>query len=74
MANLTTAFGAQFGLPYAPAPRRLRWGTREIAVCRDFRKRFYHVRPVIDCCPGVEPGHLEVLFLRKWLVILSKAR
>lgn len=73
MAHSTTAFGPQFGLSDLPTPRLLRWGTREIAVCRDFRKRFYPVRPLIDCRPGVESGHLEVLFFRKWLVILSGA-
>jgi hypothetical protein len=74
MTHLTAASGTQFGLSYVPASCLLRWGAREIAVCKDFRKRFYRVRPVIDCRPGLEPGHLEILFFRKWLVILSKAR
>lgn len=74
MAHLVTAFDTQFGLSYTPASHLLRWGKRQITVCRDFRTRFDHVRPIIDCRPGVEPGHLEILFLRKWLVILSRAR
>lgn len=74
MAHLTTDFSTSFRPAYAPAPRPLRLGTREITVRRDCRTRFYRVRPVIDCRPGMEPGHLEVLFFRKWLVILSGAR
>jgi hypothetical protein len=42
-------------------------------VTRDFRKRFYPVNPIIECDTGVEPGHVEVLLLRRWLLILSKA-
>lgn len=74
MANLNTSLDGRFGLEYAPSSFLLRMGRREIFVCRDFRKRYYHVNPVIDCSPGVEPGHVEVLLLRRWLVILSKAR
>lgn len=74
MANVLPTFIIPFDLSNAPAPRRLRWGARQVAVCRDFRTRFYRVRPLIDCRPGVEAGHLEVLFFRKWLLILSKAR
>jgi hypothetical protein len=48
-------------------------GRREMLVCRDFRKRFYAVNPIIECDTGIEPGHVEVLLLRRWLLILSKA-
>jgi len=74
MAHLNNSFSARFGLEYAPTSFLLRLGRREIFVCRDFRKRYYSVNPIIDCSTGVEPGHLEVLLLRKWLVILSRAR
>lgn len=74
MAYLNNSFGTRFGLEYAPTTFLMRLGRREIFVCRDFRKRFYTVNPVLDCSTGVEPGHLELLVLRKWLVILSKAR
>lgn len=74
MASITTAFDTQFGLSYTPASHLLRWGTRQITVCRDFRTRFGQVHSVIDCRPGVEPGHLEILLFHKWLVILSRAR
>jgi hypothetical protein len=74
MANLNQSFSPRFGLEYAPTSFLMRFGRREIFVCRDFRKRYYSVNPLIDCSTGVEPGHLELLVFRKWLVILSKAR
>lgn len=74
MAHLNQSFGTHFGLEYAPTSFLLRLGKREIFVCRDFRKRYYKVNPIVDCSPGVEAGHLELLVLRKWLVILSRAR
>jgi len=74
MANSPTYFGSQFGLGYAPTPPLLRWGRREVFVCRDFRKRFYSVNRVVDCSSGAESGHLEILLFRKWLVILSATR
>lgn len=74
MANMNHSFGARFGIEYAPMSFLLRLGRREIFVCRDFRKRYYRVNPVIDCSTGVEAGHLELLVFRKWLVILSKAQ
>jgi len=74
MAHMNSSFTARFGLEYAPTSFLVRFGRREIFVCRDFRKRYYHVNPVIDCSTGVEPGYLELLLLRRWLIILSKAR
>lgn len=74
MAHLNNSFGPRFGLEYAPTSFLIRLGKREIFVCRDFRKRYYNVNPIIDCSSGVEPGHVELLLLRRWLVILSKAR
>ena len=74
MANLNSSLSPRFGLEYAPTSFLMRMGRREIFVCRDFRKRYYSVNPIIDCSAGVEPGHLEVLLCRRWLVILSKAR
>lgn len=74
MAHLNNSFGTRFGMEYAPTSFLMRLGKREVFVCRDFRKRYYRVNPLIDCSTGIEPGHLELLLLRKWLVILSKAR
>lgn len=61
-------------LECAPTSFLLRLGRRELFVCRDFRKRYYRVNPVLDCSTGIEPGHLEFLLFRRWLVILSRAR
>ena len=68
-----TTLNSNFGMEYAPTPFMMRIGRREVLVTRDFRKRFYPVNPVIECDTGVEPGHVEVLLLRRWLLILSKA-
>ena len=66
---------ARFGLESCtPSSFTLRLGRREIFVCRDSYERRYRVNPVIECSAGMEPGHLEVLLLRRWLVVLSKAR
>ena len=68
-----TTLNSNFGMQYAPTPFMMRLGRREVLVTRDFRKRFYPVNPVIECDTGVEPGHIEVLLMRRWLLILSKA-
>lgn len=73
MANLHTT--AHDPAPeYAPASVSVRLGRREISVCRDFRKRYYAVNPVLDCSTGSERGYIEIVLLRRWLIILSKAR
>ncbi|RJF96069.1 hypothetical protein [Noviherbaspirillum saxi] len=74
MAHLNHSFSPRFGLEYAPTSFLVRFGKRELFVCHDFRKRYYKVNPVLDCSTGVEAGHLELLVLRRWLVILSRAR
>jgi hypothetical protein len=71
--NVMTTLNSNFGMEYAPTPFMMRIGRREVLVTRDFRKRFYPVNPVIECDTGVEPGHVEVLLMRRWLLILSKA-
>jgi hypothetical protein len=73
MTTLNSGFGARFGLEYAPSSFLVRMGKREMLVCRDFRKRYYAVNPLIECDTGIEPGHVEVLLMRRWLLILSKA-
>jgi hypothetical protein len=52
----------------------VRIGQREISVGRDFRKRFYQTNPIVECRAGVNAGHVEILILRSWLVVLSKAQ
>ena len=73
MRTLHSSFGSRFGLEYAPTSFLLRMGRREMLVTRDFRKRYYAVNPVIECDTGIEPGHVEVLLMKRWLLILSKA-
>jgi hypothetical protein len=74
MTTLNSSFGSRFGLEYAPTSFLLRMGRRELWVTRDFRKRYYAVNPIIECDTGVQAGHVEVLLMRRWLLILSKAR
>ncbi len=74
MAHLNYSMSPRFGLEYAPTSFLMRFGRREMFVCRDFRKRYYKVNPVLDCSTGVEPGHVELLVFGKWLIILSRAR
>lgn len=75
MTHLDLTSGARFGLESShPSSFTLRLGRREIFVCRDSYVRRYRVNPLIECSAGLEPGHLEILFLRRWLVVLSKAR
>lgn len=73
MANLEQSFEARFSLHVTPTSWLIRFGCREIFVCRDFRQRSYYVNPVLDCSTGVLAGHLEALLFRKWLVIFSRA-
>lgn len=65
---------AQSGTEYLASPFRMTMGRRELVVCRDFRKRFQPLNPLIDFSTGYQPGHLEVVFGRKWMVILRRAR
>lgn len=73
MAKVNTC-GTRLGLEYDPLPFVIRWGRREISVQRDCRKRYYAVNPVVDFGTGTEPGYLELLLVRKWLIVLSQAR
>ena len=70
MAYLNTAFQSQ---PLLSNSFLLRIGQREISICKDFRKRFYQTNPLIECRAGVNPGHVEVLLLRSWLIVFSRA-
>ena len=73
MTPFNTDTRARFGLQYAPSAFLVRLGRREVMVCRDFRQRYYAVNPLIECDTGIEAGHVEVLLMRRWLLILSKA-
>lgn len=64
---------ARFGLFPSRRKFSFRLGQRAVTVCRDFRKRFYCVNPLLDCGAGEEAGYLEILVLKRWLVVLGKA-
>jgi hypothetical protein len=73
MTPINSDTRSHFDRQYAPSSFLMRLGRRELRVCRDFRKRYYAVNPLIECDTGIEAGHLEVLLMRRWLLILSKA-
>lgn len=73
MANLNT-IGTRFGSEYVPSSIVVRFGRREIFIGPDFRKRYSSVRPILDCRTGIEPGYVELVLFRKWLIVLSRAR
>lgn len=74
MANMTSSLPAGFHPGYLAATIQLRVGRREISIARDYRTRYYRANPLIECSPGLAPGHLQILLLRRWLIVLSKAR
>jgi len=71
MAYLDTTFQTQ---PILNNALLIQIGRREISISKDFRKRFYQTNPLIECRAGVAPGHVEVLLLRSWLIVFSKAK
>jgi hypothetical protein len=74
MSSLSVSFQSRFGREYFPASFVLRLGKRELSICPDFRSRYYAVHPFMDFSVGVESGHVEVLLLRRWLLVLSRAK
>jgi len=71
MAYLNTTYQAQSMISNTFL---IRIGQREVSISKDFRKRFYTTNPLIECRAGVNPGHVEVLLMRNWLVVFSKAQ
>ncbi|MBB5391900.1 MULTISPECIES: hypothetical protein [unclassified Herbaspirillum] len=75
MTHFDLASDARFAVASStPSSFTLRLGRREIFACRDTYVRRYRVNPVIECSAGIEPGHVEILLFRRWLLVLSKAR
>lgn len=74
MANMTSSLPFGFNPVQLATTIQLRIGRREISIGRDCRTRYYQANPIIECSPGIAPGHLQILFLRRWLIVLSKAR
>ncbi|MQR01131.1 hypothetical protein [Glaciimonas soli] len=73
MTNLTITSDSLYGMESTPTSILLRFGKRELFICRDYYKRLYKSNPLIECSAGVQPGHLQILLLRRWLVVMSKA-
>jgi len=73
MTNLTITSDSRFGMESTPSSILMRFGKRELFICRDYYKRLYRSNPLIECSAGVQPGHLQILLFRRWLVIMSKA-
>ena len=75
MTHFDLASDARFAIASSsPSSLTIRLGRREIFVCRDTYVRRYRVNPLIECSAGIEPGHVEILLFRRWLLVLSKAR
>jgi hypothetical protein len=51
----------------------VRFGSRQLSFSYDPYVRRYDVRPFVECTAGARPGHLDILILRRWLLVLSKA-
>jgi hypothetical protein len=73
MANLNT-IGTRFGSEYVPSTIVMRIGRRELFFGPDFRRRYSTLSPILDCRAGTEPGYVELVLLRKWLIVLSRAK
>lgn len=75
MTHFDLASDARFAVASSsPSSLTVRLGRREIFICRDSYVRRYRVNPFIECSAGLEPGHVEILLFRRWLLVLSKAR
>ncbi|MDB5777455.1 MAG: hypothetical protein JWP38_3588 [Herbaspirillum sp.] len=51
----------------------IRFGSRQLSFCYDTYVRRYSVKPILECTAGAQPGHLQILMFRRWLLVLSKA-
>lgn len=74
MAHSHLTADSRFSLEKNPSSFGVRLGRREIFVCRDTYVRRYRVNPIAEFNAGLQPGHLEIVLFRRWLVMLSKAR
>jgi hypothetical protein len=74
MANFNSSMTSRFAFDEPPAAFMLRLGRREMQIRREVSKPHYSVNPILDCRPGDDPGHLQMLVLSRWMVTLSKAR
>lgn len=61
------------GLPAEVKGKTLRFGSRAIVASKDTHVRNYAVNPVIEFNAGVKRGHVEIILLRRWRVLLQSA-
>jgi len=73
MTNLNITSDSRFGMESTPSSILMRFGKRELFICRDYYRRMYRSNPLIECSAGVQPGHLQILLFRRWLVVMSKS-
>ncbi|SMP53097.1 hypothetical protein [Noviherbaspirillum suwonense] len=72
LLNNTAPNAVDFDRPQAGF--MLRVGRREMQIRREVRRSQYSVNPIIDCRPGDDPGHLQMLLFNRWTVVLAKAK
>ncbi|MEB0164553.1 hypothetical protein QN360_16790 [Glaciimonas sp. CA11.2] len=73
MNNTSITSGSRFGVESTPYSILLRLGKRELFICRDYYKRLYRSNLIMECTAGVQPGHLQILLFRRWLLIMSRS-
>jgi hypothetical protein len=73
MTNLHITSDSRFGTESTPSSILMRFGKRELFICRDYYKRLYRSNPLIECSAGIQPGHLQILLFRRWLIVMSKS-
>jgi hypothetical protein len=74
MANTTESITSPIRVQYAPTFVLLRFWKWEIFFGRNYSTRCYRPNPLIDMNSGLEAGSTEILLLKRWLCIVSKAR
>ena len=74
MTILQNTVAKTFNFDQPQAGFMLRVGRREMQIRREVRRSQYSVNPILDCRPGDDPGHLQMLLFNRWTVVLAKAQ
>jgi len=74
MTTMQNTVPKAFNFDQPQAGFMLRVGRREMQIRREVRRSHYSVNPIIDCRPGDDPGHLQMLLFNRWTVVLAKAQ
>jgi hypothetical protein len=74
MALLNNTAPTAYDFDHPQAGFMIRVGRREMQIRREVRRSQYSVNPIIDCRPGDDPGHLQMLLFNRWTVVLAKAK